>query len=101
MASSIKDAVGKAGKVFRLGGDEFIAVVKPCDETICNDITEKTSKDFARKSEELGITVSAAYGIAIREGEEESKSLIERADKKMYECKQAYYQQERHDRRCQ
>lgn len=99
VASSIKEAAGVNGKVFRLGGDEFVAVVKPCSEAVCNEITDKALEGFVAKSQELGITVSAAYGIAIRDGSEDTKELMIRADKKMYECKQAYYQQEGNNRR--
>lgn len=99
VASSIKDAVESKGKVFRLGGDEFIAVVKVCDEALCNEIAEKSLTGFKKKTEELGINVSASYGYAMREQNENPKSVIERADKKMYECKQAYYQQAGNNRR--
>ncbi len=101
VAVSIKESVGINGKVFRLGGDEFIAVVKSCDEQICNEIVEKTLHGFEKKTKEIGINVSAAYGIAIREENEDKKDLMARADRKMYDCKQAYYQQESNNRRVQ
>lgn len=99
VAVSVKDAVGDNGKVFRLGGDEFMAVVNPCGETMYNEIVNKSLLGFSKKSEELGINVSAAYGIASRDKGEDIKDLMMRADKKMYECKQAYYQQESNNRR--
>lgn len=99
VAFSIKKAVGKQGKVFRLGGDEFVAVVKSFDEQACNGIVEKSLKGFEDKSKEIGLKVSAAYGVAVREENEDAKTLIARADKKMYECKQAYYEQDSNNRR--
>lgn len=99
VAFSIKKAVGTGGKVFRLGGDEFVAVVRFFEESRCNEIVEKTLKGFEEKTKEIGINVSAAYGVAVREENEEAKALIARADRKMYDCKQAYYQQEGNNRR--
>ncbi len=99
VASSIREAVGKNGKVFRLGGDEFVAVVRFCDEQQCNEIVEKTLHFFEEGTKEIGVTVSAAYGVAVREENEDAKTLIARADRKMYDCKQAYYQQESNNRR--
>lgn len=98
VATSIKECVGSNGKVFRLGGDEFVAVVKP-SETLCNQITDDVIKMFSQKTEELGFEVSASHGIAIREDRENAKDLIKRADKKMYDCKKAYYRQEGNNRR--
>ncbi len=48
---------------------------------------------------EKGDELIRAVATAIREQDEESRELIIRADKKMYECKQAYYQQEGNNRR--
>lgn len=99
VALSIKEAVDRTGKVFRLGGDEFVAVVRSCEEQICNEIVEKSLKGFEEKSKEIGVNVSAAYGVAVRVENEAAKDLIARADKQMYTCKQAYYQKEGNNRR--
>lgn len=99
VAVSVKDAVGRMGKVFRLGGDEFVAVVDSCNEVICDEVIKKSLDGFDLKSEEIGIKVSAAYGMAVRKDDEDAKDLLILADKRMYECKQAYYQQEGNNRR--
>lgn len=99
VAVSIKKAVGKEGKVFRLGGDEFVAVLKSCEEQTCNEIIEKSLQGFEEKTKEIGIKVSAAYGFGVSKEDEGAKELIARADKKMYDCKQVYYQQDSNNRR--
>ncbi len=99
VAFAIKEAVGNKGKVFRLGGDEFVAVVRTYEEQICNEIVEKTIHCFEEKTKEIGIKVSAAYGVAVREADEDAKAVIARADRKMYERKQDYYRQEGNNRR--
>ena len=99
VALSIKAAVGRAGKVFRLGGDEFVAVLKSGEEQRGNDIVAKSLQGFEDRTKEIGVKVSAAYGAVVREENEDVKTLMARADKSMYACKQAYYQQEGNNRR--
>lgn len=99
VASGIKDAVKNRGKVFRLGGDEFMAVVKSTDEKFGEEIAEKAITFFGKKAEELGINVSASYGIALRNDNEDVENAMERVDEKMYACKQLYYKNVSNDRR--
>lgn len=95
----IKEAVASAGKVFRIGGDEFMAVVMGSDETVGNEIIKKADDIFKEKSDELGIPVSAASGVAVRSANEDIRDAKKRVDEAMYACKQRYYQQTGNDRR--
>ena len=79
--------------VFRIGGDEFVVVLKGVDyENI-----EKRISDFNKKLEELAASeslepwekVSAAIGVAFYDKSIDANVLnvFKRADQKMYECK--------------
>lgn len=99
VAGGIKSAAGNFGKVFRVGGDEFVVILKSTDESFIETIAQKATENFKAKSEKTGIKVSASYGIAIREADEDIKDALKRADEKMYECKQRFYQHEENNRR--
>lgn len=95
----IKESVASKGKVFRIGGDEFMAIVLGVNEECGKEIMTQADSIFKKKSDELGMTVSAASGMAIRAVSEDVKVAMSRADESMYACKQRYYQQTGNDRR--
>lgn len=95
----IKEAVDSSGKVFRIGGDEFMVILSTDDEEHGKEILEKTEEIFKKESKELGMNISAASGMAIRHADEDVRDAKKRADEAMYACKQLYYQQLDNDRR--
>lgn len=95
----IKEAVDSSGKVFRIGGDEFMVILPTDDEEHGKEILEKTEEIFKKESKELGMNISAASGMAIRHADEDVRDAKKRADEAMYACKQLYYQQLDNDRR--
>ncbi|MCR4741312.1 MAG: diguanylate cyclase [Treponema sp.] len=88
----LKNAVGDNGEVFRVGGDEFLALIFGKDlEIIYEHIINKLNKDiedFNNKEKSL-IPLTFAYGHAIcRADQNQSIHDSERmADKEMYACK--------------
>ena len=52
-----------------------------------------------KQSNELGMEISAASGIAVRHANEDVRDAQKRADEAMYACKQLYYEQNGNDRR--
>lgn len=86
-------------RVFRIGGDEFMAILLPADEESGKAIIDKANENFAKKSNELGMTISAASGITTRLVNEDVRAAMQRVDEAMYACKQRYYQQTDNDRR--
>lgn len=96
----IKQCFGPYGKLFRVGGDEFVAVIY-ADETQL----EKIKKDVKNVTESWkgklnpGLTLSCGYVIG-KEAQDMTLHQVEvLADKRMYEDKTNYYQKKGIDRR--
>lgn len=91
-ADILKDAVGDRGEVYRVGGDEFLAIIYGDDpEAAYRDVVQDLNRrvDEFNASEHSDIPLCFAYGHAIcRSGQEYSIHDSERiADQEMYECK--------------
>lgn len=83
---------GKYGKVYRYGGDEFIALIY-VDSRKINHILDKFKKKIAVENREFKYELSIACGFA---SHAENKNLtidelIQTADKKMYIEKESYH----------
>ncbi|MCR4735428.1 MAG: sensor domain-containing diguanylate cyclase [Treponema sp.] len=96
----MKEAFGAYGKLYRTGGDEFIAILF-CDseklKEVLNDFEERMDKWTGKHIK----TLSISYGFISREEEPEMsvKELTAIADKRMYEAKSAHYREKGIDRR--
>lgn len=98
VADALMEAVGRNGSVYRIGGDEFIAILN-------TDDSEKTAK-IERAIHELlpdkadnGADISVSTGTAIHSPDEAFCETVERADKLMYQHKSEYYIRTGKDRR--
>ncbi len=85
----------KHSPVFRVGGDEFVAILKDSDYSNRREIFEKLKEDYSRTSMQTEadpwLRYSAALGMAERASDDYSMDLVfRRADKAMYEDKEAY-----------
>ncbi len=99
-ASVITDVWGSYGKVYRIGGDEFSAILELDSEQI-SSLCEKFAQKMLNWSRENDIELSISYGIFTRK-ENVSASipeLISIADEKMYIDKTTYYKSSGNDRR--
>ncbi len=91
-------AIGKKGKVYRTGGDEFAAILHTDDpQSICRDIEEKMNYWRGKYSDTMSISLGfASYAdnkeLSIHE-------LEKKADDEMYHAKAMYYKQKGIDRR--
>ena len=91
-ANILKEAVGDRGETYRVGGDEFLAVIYGDDpEAAYRDVVQDLNRrvDEFNESENSDIPLCFAYGHAIcRSDQEYSIHDSERiADQEMYECK--------------
>lgn len=90
-AGLLKDLYGNYGNLYRTGGDEFVLIVSGYKENPNNliDMLESKLDEYNQSNE---IKLSIAYGLANSdEYNEKASELVRIADKKMYECKRAFY----------
>ena len=76
--------------VFRVGGDEFVAILLGEDYENRNKLLRKSRSEFERRGADMSaepwLRASAAIGIAEynRESDESIEAILSRADKEMY-----------------
>ena len=81
--------------VFRIGGDEFVVILKGTDLDNIDSLTDSFKKKLAEIAEDDKLEpwekVSAAIGLAFYDKDIDANVLnvFKRADKNMYECKKA------------
>jgi len=90
------------GKVYRIGGDEFVAILNVSSELI-NEVLSEFDNAINAWSGELVDNLSISYGIAssIEFPEESIRVLSSIAEKRMYETKSEHYRKQGVDRRGQ
>ena len=91
-------AIGSKGKVYRIGGDEFAAILKTDDmQAVCRDIENQVNNWYGQYSHSLSVSI----GYAAHAGNEELNihELERRADDAMYKSKAEYYEKKGIDRR--
>lgn len=99
-ADGLKEVLNPYGKVYRIGGDEFAAMVRIPRERQ-KDVLESLRHVKEEWIGTFGQRVSLSYGAVA--GEEIRKmtlrEILAEADQRMYENKTAYYKETGHDRR--
>ena len=99
-AECIEASVGRNGRTFRIGGDEFVVFVPMTQEQ-----ADKALRDLAYKTElwqcgrKYKLSVSAGYALAQDYKDFSIEALVKEADKAMYEQKQQYYRLNGRERR--
>lgn len=92
-AEALMACFGK-DEVYRVGGDEFVVV-----------LFQEEIEDWERRMERFRLytelkEISISYGVSRRNnGKEPFENLLREADKRMYECKNAYYTSKAEDMR--
>lgn len=87
VAKCIQDVFGESGKCYRIGGDEFVVILK---DSCASDTAEKLdamSARVAQENEKRMIPVSIAAGCAVWQEKETASQLYQRADADMYQKK--------------
>ena len=97
-ADCLHTAIMPYGKVFRTGGDEFIAILHTKDcHALCSEISARTHIWHGEYSDSLSISFGC---VSHDEFPEASIEELERiADMRMYDAKELYYKQAGVDRR--
>lgn len=99
-AKCLKDILGKYGKIYRTGGDEFVALLEISKEDLTNAMIQLDSqidKWHGKTVKELSISKGTV--IASENPELTLDDMIKLADKLMYEDKKAYYERTGKERR--
>lgn len=96
----LKEAMGQYGKLYRIGGDEFIALIY-ADEEQLNDIKNNIQTLSSKWSGSLVNSLSISCGYVTRKENSEMsvRQMAILADQKMYEAKGEYYQRTGIERR--
>lgn len=77
----------KHSAVFRIGGDEFVALLEGADFKNKNDLLEDFNKKIEENISKKSVIVSTGLGIYDPESDNSFNNIFIRADKKMYERK--------------
>ena len=86
VADVLRDNLKTAENIYRIGGDEFVAIyISPDDRVIDREI-ENVMKACAA-ADEYAVPLSVSIGYARGTSDEELSSIFKRADKNMYEHK--------------
>lgn len=85
--------------MYRIGGDEFVILVRDTGKELLDTIVHNIKLYFQLKESELGLEVSASVGMAINTTEMDYSNLFRMADADMYKDKNEYYSQTGKDRR--
>ncbi len=99
-ADCIRKCLGNVGKIYRVGGDEFVAFVF-ADKSDLDKLSTELEKQMSVWSEQNGLNLSASLGYAYyNENREDGlKETVKTADKRMYSAKAEYYRNSGRDRR--
>lgn len=89
VAKTIRQAVRFEDNVFRIGGDEFVAILENVDENNVKQVVERWKDGLKLANRQSRITLSASVGYAVGAGSE-IEQVVKRADAMMYKEKQQY-----------
>ena len=97
-ATCLLSAIAPYGRVYRTGGDEFMAVVRTSDcETLVGTIRQKTASWHGRLVD--GVSISIGYASHSEYPDADVRDLEKISDRLMYEDKAEYYRRTGKDRR--
>lgn len=101
-ADCMKQCMGPYGKVFRIGGDEFFAIIYANDQelaSILHDFDEVTLGWHGKMIDSLAVSYGAVSRAEVQNGS--IREMITLADERMYKHKSEYYRKRGVDRRGQ
>lgn len=99
-AECLEKCFGRFGKLYRIGGDEFIAMIFADEETLnrAKDEVETITKEW-RGQQVKELALSCGYVTQKEAGKMSVRQMSVLADQRMYEAKEEYYRRNGIDRR--
>ncbi len=99
IADSMRDVFRETDFLIRNGGDEFIAVLPGCDKEVAELLAHQLKEKVVGNAvEPFNTHVSVSTGVCVKEEFEDIKSVISRADTKLYEEKRLLKEVKPHGR---
>ena len=90
IAKCMRTAVGDSGQCYRIGGDEFVIILKNKTATETEEIIARVRAEVAFADKQSDIPISVAIGYVWTDTEEKNlEALIQHADDEMYKDKKA------------
>ena len=77
----------KHSPVYRIGGDEFVAVLEGTDFAEREELLDKFEKKMSSNSMKGAVTIAAGCAVYDPENDRNVRAVFERADQIMYDCK--------------
>ena len=85
----MKECLGDAGIVYRIGGDEFCIICRDVPERMMNRMLEKFAERIRLKCETAGYDFGISFGYAFRRDlDEDLFETLSHADMQMYDAKE-------------
>lgn len=89
-ARIINDSLSDLGHCYRMGGDEFCALIHGCSLKECEkraELIEKLAMEYNKTHEDVRIGIACGYEVYDRRIDYDINDTLRRADKMMYEKK--------------
>lgn len=99
IASNLQDCLKSAYRVYRVGGDEFVALYFDQNLETVREEVEEAIENCQRINIGPDIPVGISVGYAEGISGESIRNVAKRAEKMMYEAKTCYYNESKFDRR--
>lgn len=91
-ADTLRRSIGKQGIVYRIGGDEFAAIIEYTYEKKLEQLAYDIGQDYAAHRLQSSVPTSLAVGFALFNPQEKTiRNTVKRADSDMYEKKRTMY----------
>jgi len=90
VADVIHEMVTELDKGYRIGGDEFVLIMRGSDERALQKKVEEWEAALAKKSEAVGMSLSVSMGYATGSGANLDE-VVSEADRRMYKNKRIFH----------
>lgn len=99
-ARCIEATIGKYGKTYRIGGDEFVVFGNMAGEEVTSSmIALKHKAEHWKSSKFSHLSMAVGYAVLCEHEGLSVDELVKEADRRMYEQKKRYYMESGRDRR--